>query len=347
MIFGVLVTLLGFAMARKIAGPLAKIVKVTGAVARGDLSAQLDVVENNEIGTLADSVRAMSERLRSMVGLIREVADSVVTASQELTRSAERLEDDARRQVTTLDDTRLALDDMTTKVKQNADHADEANQVAGNSRALAQRGGSVLKAAVESMHEISASSKKIVDISSTIDQLAFQTNLLALNAAVEAARAGEQGRGFAVVASEVRNLAQRSAAASKDIKILIQDTSANVDQGVGLVMRSGEELKGTIEHVNSLSKIIGRFADESRSQSARWVETVENIDNVMRANLGQTQDLSSTSISLNAQAKRLQSLLAQFQIDGDFTANISVADVPVASDRALSTYEPKRLLAGH
>jgi methyl-accepting chemotaxis protein len=222
------------------------------------------------------------------------------------------------------------LEEITGTVKQNAENARQANELAMNSRDVAQMGGEVVTAAVQAMTEITKSSKKIADIITAIDEIAFQTNLLALNAAVEAARAGEQGRGFAVVAAEVRNLAQRSAGAAKEIKDLIGDSVAKVESGSELVNRSGQTLGEITKSVKRVADIIGEIAAASQEQSSgidQVNRAVTQMDQVVQSNTAQTEELTSTAQSLTAQADQLKALVARFKL----------ADEPERAPRATTS----------
>ena len=213
--------------------------------------------------------------------------------------------------------TTFSSEEITGTVKQNADKAKQANQLAVGSRDVAEKGGQVVVQAVRSMTEINLSSKKIADIITTIDEIAFQTNLLALNAAVEAARAGEQGRGFAVVVSEVRNLAQRSATAAKEIKGLIQDSVQKVEAGSALVNKSGETLNEIVSSVKRVTDIIAEIAAASQEQTTgidQVNRAVTQMDQVTQANAAQTEELSSTAQSLAAQAEELQAVVGRFKL---------------------------------
>jgi methyl-accepting chemotaxis protein len=248
------------------------------------------------------------------VGLI---ADSVAAASHQLAAAAEELSSGAQEQASSLEETASSLEEITGTIQQNADNAQQANQLAGKSREVAEKGGDVVSRAVQGMNEINASSRKIADIITAIDEIAFQTNLLALNAAVEAARAGEQGRGFAVVAGEVRNLAQRSAGAAKEIKGLIQDSVSKVETGSKLVNQSGETLHEIVTSVKRVTDIVSEIAAASREQAGgidQVNKAVTQMDQVTQGNASQTEELSGTAESLAAQAMQLQNVVAQFHL---------------------------------
>ena len=248
---------------------------------------------------------------------VSAIADSVASASQQLAAAAEELSSGAQEQASSLEETAASLEQITGTIQQNADNAQQANQFSCNSRDVAEKGGEVVGRAVQGMGEINAASKKIADIITAIDEIAFQTNLLALNAAVEAARAGEQGRGFAVVAGEVRNLAQRSAGAAKEIKGLIQDSVAKVENGSKLVNQSGQTLEEIVSSVKRVTDIVSEIAAASQEQAGgieQVNKAVTQMDQVTQANASQTEELSSTAESLAAQAAQLQEVVGQFNL---------------------------------
>lgn len=245
------------------------------------------------------------------------IAGSLSTASAQLAAAADMLSSGAQEQASSLEETAASLEEITGTVQQNADNAQQANRLSSNSREVAERGGDVTKRAVVGMNEINDASKKIADIITTIDEIAFQTNLLALNAAVEAARAGEQGRGFAVVAGEVRNLAQRSAGAAKEIKVLIQDSVSKVQSGSDLVNQSGTTLVEIVGSVKQVTDLVAEIAAASREQAVGVEQVnraVTQMDQITQSNASQTEELSSTAESLAAQARHLQTVVDQFHL---------------------------------
>jgi methyl-accepting chemotaxis protein len=311
---------LGFSIAKLIANPLGKTVHVLEAVAAGDLTQSLDVNTTDEVGEMAKALNAAIGSMRETLSDVNGSADGLATASQQLAASSEELSSGAQEQASGLEETSASLEEITTSVKQNADSARQANQLAAAARDTAEKGGTVVSSAVTAMNEINTSSKKIADIITAIDEIAFQTNLLALNAAVEAARAGEQGRGFAVVASEVRSLAQRSASAAKEIKALIQDSVRKVETGSQMVNQSGDVLLEIVSAVKRVTDIVGEIAAASREQSTgveQVAKAMSQMDQVTQQNAAQTEELSSTAQTLAGSADELKALVSRFQLEDE------------------------------
>ncbi len=310
---------LGIALSSRFTTPLAQAVRMLQDVAEGegDLTKRLEVHSGDEVSELARWFNTFMDKLHAIVDQVQTASHYVTTAAQQLAAATTQLSSGAQRQAASLEETAASLEEITSTAKQNADSARQANELAAGSRHAAEKGGQVVTAAVEAMGEVNKASKKIADIITAIDEIAFQTNLLALNAAVEAARAGEQGRGFAVVAAEVRNLAQRSATAAKEIRALIRDSVQKVHDGSELVNRSGQTLEEIVTAVKRVSDIITEIAAASHEQLSgieQVNQAVAQMDHVTQANAVQTEELSATAQALATQAQQLQALVGRFKL---------------------------------
>ena len=301
-----------------IAQPLAEAQQVLTALAEGDLSKKVTGNYEGEFDRIKGSLNAAIENLTGIVEAVRGGADQVSTASEEITRGNEDLSQRTSAQAGSLEETSASMEEMTSTIKQNADNAKQANQLAVTAREVAEKGGTVTEKAVDAMAEINKSSKKIADIINVIDEIAFQTNLLALNAAVEAARAGEQGRGFAVVASEVRNLAQRSATAAKEIKALINESVQKVGDGSDLVNQSGQTLEEIVNSVKRVTDIIAEISAASQEQASgidQVNKAVMQMDQSTQQNAALVEEATSASQSMKQQAAELTKQVGFFKID--------------------------------
>jgi methyl-accepting chemotaxis protein len=296
-------------------GPLDRVVRALETVAEGDLTPRLDETGKDEVGRLARALDQALHGVRETLAQVSTSATAVASAAGQLTGASRQLAASAQDQASSLEQTSAAVEVLTGTVRQNADSARLAKQLAADSRGVAERGGQVVSSAVSAMADITASSGRIADILTAIDEIAFQTNLLALNAAVEAARAGEQGRGFAVVAAEVRGLAQRSASAAQEIKHLIADSVAKVEAGAGLVERSGQALADIVTSAKEVTDIVSKIAEASGTQSRGFEQVgdaMTQIDRMTQRNAGQAEQVSSTAEALSGEARRLQELVGRF-----------------------------------
>ena len=304
--------------------PLNRAVHLLDLVANGDLTTKVDVHSNNEIGRLFSAIRSMQQALLTTVSRVRSSSDSIDTNAKEIAAGNMDLSSRTEQQASSLEETAASMEQLTGTVKQNADNALQANQLAHSASSTASKGGEVVSQVVDTMQAINESSRRIVDIISVIDGIAFQTNILALNAAVEAARAGEQGRGFAVVASEVRSLAQRSAAAAKEIKSLIDASVEKVEAGSQLVEQAGATMGEVVTSVQRVTDIVGEIAEASREQSTGIEQVnraITQMDEVTQQNAALVEQAAAAAQSLQAQATNLVGAVSIFKIDAHQVAS--------------------------
>ncbi|WP_289907217.1 methyl-accepting chemotaxis protein [Janthinobacterium sp. SUN026] len=300
--------------------PLRHAVKVARKVAGGDLSEHIRVDSRDEVGQLLQALKDMNASLITIVGEVRGGTHDIAGASGEIAAGNLDLSQRTQAQASSLERTAASMDELTGTVKQNADNARQANQLAQSAAAVAGKGGTVVAQVVDTMSSINASSKKIVDIIGVIDAIAFQTNILALNAAVEAARAGEQGRGFAVVAAEVRTLAQRSAGAAREIKQLIGDSVERVDAGARLVDTAGATMREIVASVHRVTDIMGEISMASGEQLS-GIEQVNaaivQMEQVMQQNAALVEQASSAAASMQQRATLLSGTVGIFKLSRD------------------------------
>lgn len=307
----------GLWIGRRQARGLIEVSNVAQVAAQGDLTQRVPTRTKDELGTLANAMNEMFDNVGKVVNEVRQAAEHVTQASGEISQGNEDLSQRTSQQASSLEETSASMEQMTSTVKQNADNAKQANQLAMAAREVAEKGGAVTSKAVEAMNEINKSSKKIADIINVIDEIAFQTNLLALNAAVEAARAGEQGRGFAVVASEVRNLAQRSATAAKEIKDHIQESVQRVEEGSGLVGKSGKTLDEIVTSVKRVTDLMSEMSAASQEQASgidQVNQAIMEMDHSTQQNAALVEEAASSAQSMSQQAAALQQQVQFFKL---------------------------------
>lgn len=332
-LFGVAVAaFMAFWLIRLIARPLREAVQVARSVASGDLTQRIDVKSTNETGQLLQALKDMNDSLSRTVSAVRHGTETITVASSEIATGNADLSSRTESQAGSLEETASSMEELTSTVRQNADNARQANQLVLTASEVAIKGGNVVSQVVDTMGSINQSSKKIVDIISVIDSIAFQTNILALNAAVEAARAGEQGRGFAVVASEVRSLAQRSAGAAKEIKELIGDSVSKVDAGSKLVDEAGVTMEEIVNSVKRVADIMSEITAASQEQSSgleQINQAITQMDEITQQNAALVEEAAAAAQSLQDQATDLSRAVSIFRInDQTLVATASHAQPP-------------------
>ena len=315
-------------LTRGIVRPIREAVALAETVASGDLTRRIEAAGRDETGALLRALRHMNDSLVAIVAQVRSGTDTISTASGEIAAGNLDLSARTEQQASALEETAASMEELTTTVRQNADNARQANQLAIAASGVAVDGGAVVDQVIATMGSINASSKKIVDIIGVIDGIAFQTNILALNAAVEAARAGEQGRGFAVVASEVRTLAQRSAAAAKEIKALIGDSVEKVDLGTRLVDQAGATMEQVVESIRRVTDIMAEITHASHEQTG-GIEQVNaaigQMDQVTQQNAALVEESAAAATSMQEQAAKLAQVVSVFKLDAQAAPVVAAA----------------------
>ncbi|CUI08450.1 methyl-accepting chemotaxis protein [Massilia antarctica] len=321
---------------RSITAPLLGAVRMAKKVAAGELTSEIRVEGKDETSELLQALKDMNDSLAKTVGEVRSGTDMITVASHEIASGNADLSSRTESQASSLEETASSMEELTSTVKQNADNARQANQLAVSASSVAVKGGAVVSQVVDTMGSIKESSRKIVDIIGVIDGIAFQTNILALNAAVEAARAGEQGRGFAVVASEVRNLAQRSAGAAKEIKSLIGDSVDKVDAGSKLVDEAGQTMDLIVTSIKQVADIMGEITAATQEQSNGIEEVnqaITQMDEMTQQNAALVEQAAAAAESMQEQAELLAAAVSIFKLNGDdkkVAAHAPLRAAPVA-----------------
>jgi len=343
---------------RSITRPMNEALAIAETVAAGDLTSRIEVTRTDETGQLLQALKNMNDNLINIVGQVHQGTSTIASASGQIAAGNQDLSSRTEQQASSLEETASSMEELTSTVRQNADNARQANSLAASASEVARKGGDVVAQVVGTMGSINESAKKIADITGVIDGIAFQTNILALNAAVEAARAGEQGRGFAVVATEVRNLAQRSAAAAKEIKELITDSVDKVDAGSKLVDQAGATMTDIVASITRVTDIMGEITSASQEQSAgieQVNQSIAQMDQVTQQNASLVEEAAAAAESLQLQADQLVQVVGAFKLDGTRSAALrpaaSVAPLvrksPAARPAAKVLAKPQPRMAGN
>jgi methyl-accepting chemotaxis protein len=336
---------IGVWLVRAITRPLNEAVEIAAHIAAGDLTRQIEVKSQDEMGVLTEALKKMNDSLVSIVGQVRTGTDMIATASNQIASGNMDLSARTEQQASSLEETASSIEELTSTVRQNADNARQANSLAQSASDVAGKGGAVVSEVVTTMEAINESAKKIVDIIGVIDGIAFQTNILALNAAVEAARAGEQGRGFAVVASEVRSLAQRSANAAKEIKELIGDSVEKVDAGSRLVNQAGTTMAEVVDSVKRVTDIMAEITAASVEQTAgieQINQAITQMDDVTQQNASLVEEAAAAAQSLEQQAGELSQLVSIFKVERRHTSRAASASAAAPQTTEVATLPVRR-----
>lgn len=338
-------------LAKIVATPLQNAVNLAQSIAAGDLTQRIEAESTCETGQLIQALSNMNASLLKIVGEVRTGTDQISTAATAIAEGNLDLSQRTEEQASSLEETASSMEEITSTIKHNSDNARQANNLSKTATSIAEKGGSVVSEVVSTMSSINESSRKIVDIISVIDGIAFQTNILALNAAVEAARAGEQGRGFAVVASEVRNLAQRSASAAKEIKELINDSVEKVGQGSRLVDTAGSTMQEVVESVKRVSDIISEITAAGTEQST-GVDQINNaimqMDGVTQQNAALVEEAAAAAATMQEQAENLVEVVSIFKIGNETSRTTQAAPrkaSPPPARASMAKAQPARIKA--
>ena len=353
LVAGILAVLIGMWIVGFITRSLAEAVTFSRGIATGDLTGHIEVACDGEIGQLQQALNDMNAGLMNIVSQVRTGTETIAVASREIASGNADLSNRTESQASSLEETASSMEELTSTVKQNAEHNHHASKLVMSTAEIAVNGGEMVGKVINTMGSIKESSRKIADIIGVIDGIAFQTNILALNAAVEAARAGEQGRGFAVVAAEVRNLAQRSASAAKEIKTLISDSVEQVEAGRKLVDEAGEAMDDIVTSVQLVADIINGTAAASHEQSAgieQVNQAVGQMDEMTQQNAALVEEAAAAAESLQEQAARLSDLVSYFTLAGDAgtssrPATVSLLQAEVRDEASIGAPMRARQLA--
>ncbi|WP_307732022.1 methyl-accepting chemotaxis protein [Massilia antarctica] len=341
--------LIGAALIRGISRSIAEALRFANSIAGGNLTDTVKIESNDEIGQLLTALQKMNDSLVDVVRQVRQGTDTISVASSEIAAGNQDLSSRTEQQASSLEETASSMEELTSTVKQSADNARQASTLAATASDVATKGGNVIGNVVDTMGRINDASKKIVDIIGVIDGIAFQTNILALNAAVEAARAGEQGRGFAVVASEVRNLAQRSAQAAKEIKGLIGSSVEQVEAGSKLVNEAGSTMDDIVQSIRRVTDIMGDIAAASQEQTLgieQINQAVAQMDQVTQQNAALVEEAAAASEAMQDQARQLAAVVSVFKLNAGATLAAPRQLAPRATPKPVLRAPLKKQLAG-